>query len=487
MSTTRRPEDEELNENGEAVSPTTPTTTTANNTLPSWGGGTGVAAQAGQLAQNVINMNYEDFTKGTDYASLAKRYSQQGRKAMEDTIGMVAARTGGLASSYATAAGNQAYNDYMTKLEDAARALYDSQRGDAVENYGIAQGMYDRQYSEWQDNRNFGYQQSQDAEKDAREEIKVQLEANANGEISPELLAASGWSEGTIQAYRDLYAEAEGEDVEKVAKEHLTTWIANGGSVTGDDVPDEIKAYIQASGYSEAELAQMAENRGYTTSQKQAQEQVLTQFAAGRYPATTEDAIKIAEETGWDVATVLAYQDYYEKVADEDATKESMAADAQIIQLIGADMSWNEIANEYSDLVEDSNFDAVYWQNKITQHEQNKGFTNEQLIAQDEIQTMIAAGRMPNQTQIAQSGRSADYWAAYKNAMSSSGGLTDPDDVKTWTDMIMGATPDKVGGYFSALDKIDEDLAFSLLESWAKASPKNRGAVFEELIGEPLD
>jgi hypothetical protein len=51
----------------------------------------------------------------------------------------------------------------------------------------------------------------------------------------------------------------------------------------------------------------------------------------------------------------------------------------------------------------------------------------------------------------------------------------------------MGATPDKVGGYFSALDKIDEDLAFSLLESWAKASPENRGAVFEELIGEPLD
>ena len=60
------------------------------------------------LASEIADMNYTDFTKGEDYASLTKRYSQQGKKAMDDTIGKVAARTGGLASSYATAAGNQA-------------------------------------------------------------------------------------------------------------------------------------------------------------------------------------------------------------------------------------------------------------------------------------------------------------------------------------------------------------------------------------------
>lgn len=104
-----------------------------------------------QLAREVVDMNYNDWAKGDDYASLEKRYSEQGRKAMDDTIGKVAARTGGLASSYAAAAGNQAYGDYMSRLEDAARSLYDSQRENAIENYGIATDIYNHQQKEQQE------------------------------------------------------------------------------------------------------------------------------------------------------------------------------------------------------------------------------------------------------------------------------------------------------------------------------------------------
>ena len=108
----------------------------------------GTEANLKKLASEALSMNYDDFTKGTDYASLAKRYSQQGQKAMDDTIGKVAARTGGMASSYATAAGNQAYNDWMGNLEDAARSLYDSQRQEKIDNLGIAKSLYDMSYNE---------------------------------------------------------------------------------------------------------------------------------------------------------------------------------------------------------------------------------------------------------------------------------------------------------------------------------------------------
>lgn len=103
------------------------------------------------LASEIADMDYSKFTEGEDYASLTKRYSQQGKKAMDDTIGKVAARTGGMASSYATAAGNQTYSGYMEKLEDAARAMYDDQRQEKIDNFGIYKSLYDQEYQESRD------------------------------------------------------------------------------------------------------------------------------------------------------------------------------------------------------------------------------------------------------------------------------------------------------------------------------------------------
>ena len=103
------------------------------------------------LATEIADMDYSKFTEGEDYASLAKRYSTQGKKAMDDTIGKVAARTGGLASSYATAAGNQAYNEHMGKLEDVARAMYDDQKQEKMEQFNLQKALYDQDYREAND------------------------------------------------------------------------------------------------------------------------------------------------------------------------------------------------------------------------------------------------------------------------------------------------------------------------------------------------
>ena len=101
-----------------------------------------------KLAEDYVDSNYDSFTKGKDYAALEKRYSDQGRRAMDDTVGQIAARTGGLASSYAVSAGQQAHSEYMGRLEDAARGLYDSQQSEKLSRLGVARDMQEYQRSE---------------------------------------------------------------------------------------------------------------------------------------------------------------------------------------------------------------------------------------------------------------------------------------------------------------------------------------------------
>ena len=81
-----------------------------------------------ELAQQLMDMNYEDWTRGDQYAALAERYGQQGRTSMQDVLGQIASRTGGLASSYATSAAQQSYNDLMSQLEQAAMEMYGAER-----------------------------------------------------------------------------------------------------------------------------------------------------------------------------------------------------------------------------------------------------------------------------------------------------------------------------------------------------------------------
>ena len=147
------------------------------------GSGAGSKSNIERLAEDYVNSNYESFTKGSDYESLAKRYSDQGRKAMDDTVGQVAARTGGLASSYATVAGQQAYGDWMGRLEDAARSLYDSEMAEKANKLGVAQNMYDRDYGEWKDEREFDYGVAQDDIKLGQYEDSV-IDANIAQELS---------------------------------------------------------------------------------------------------------------------------------------------------------------------------------------------------------------------------------------------------------------------------------------------------------------
>ena len=124
--------------------------------------------QVSQLGQDLIDMNYDDWTEGESYESLVKRYQGKGQKAMDDTIGQVAARTGGLASSYAAQAGQQAYGGWMENLENAARSLYDTERQELMDRYNIANDMYQQGVNEQRYIDERDYQRGRDAIADAR-------------------------------------------------------------------------------------------------------------------------------------------------------------------------------------------------------------------------------------------------------------------------------------------------------------------------------
>lgn len=105
--------------------------------------------EADKLLGVANGMNYQDFQNGSEYQDLNTRYTDRGNKAMENTLAQVAARTGGLASSYATMAANNSYNDYMSQLEDAARNLYSQRLNESQQAYQLARNNADDYYSRW--------------------------------------------------------------------------------------------------------------------------------------------------------------------------------------------------------------------------------------------------------------------------------------------------------------------------------------------------
>lgn len=122
------------------------------------------------LIDQILNSNLADWKQGDQYAALRDQYAANGEMGMNDLLGQVSSRTGGLASSYAASVANQEYSDWMSKLEQAAREMYQQDRSDKLNSLGVLSDAYDREYGEygdklnqWNTDRNFAYQQAQDA------------------------------------------------------------------------------------------------------------------------------------------------------------------------------------------------------------------------------------------------------------------------------------------------------------------------------------
>ncbi len=77
-------------------------------------------AQIDDLTKQILGRAAFEYDPEKDptYQQYKDSYTRSGERAMQDTLGQVSARTGGLASSYAGAAAQQTYDGYMAALAD---------------------------------------------------------------------------------------------------------------------------------------------------------------------------------------------------------------------------------------------------------------------------------------------------------------------------------------------------------------------------------
>ena len=97
---------------------------------------------------------------GTDplWDQYKQQYISQGRQAMMDTMGQAAALTGGYANSYAQTAGQQAYGDYLQKLNNRLPELYSMaleryrlEGDELLQQYELAARQEEQEYGIYQD------------------------------------------------------------------------------------------------------------------------------------------------------------------------------------------------------------------------------------------------------------------------------------------------------------------------------------------------
>lgn len=105
-------------------------------------------AQLNSLYDQIVNRKPFRFDLANDplYRQAAEQYTLTGRQAMADTMGRAAALTGGYGNSFAQAAGNQQYQQYLTQLNAMTPEIWDRQykaylnQGDKLlQDYQLAQ------------------------------------------------------------------------------------------------------------------------------------------------------------------------------------------------------------------------------------------------------------------------------------------------------------------------------------------------------------
>ena len=92
------------------------------------------------------------------YQNAKEQYQQLGKQAMVDTIGQATQLTGGYGNSYAQNAGNQMYQQWLTRLNDKIPEFYDlamrryAQEGDELNNqYGLLRDRENEAYGRYRD------------------------------------------------------------------------------------------------------------------------------------------------------------------------------------------------------------------------------------------------------------------------------------------------------------------------------------------------
>ncbi len=224
-----------------------------------------------------------DYKTDPNYQQYEEAYTRNGQRAMQDVLGQAAARTGGLASSYADTAAQQTYDGYMAALADKvpelrqlAYSMYQDEGNNMRNNLAMLQGLEDSDYGQYMDrlgqfntDRSFnygvysddwsrGYQEKDDAYQRALDKAQT---LGAAGDFSA--YQGLGYTDAEIQqlerAYQREQAAANagrygsssggGNDDDAPLGNDLFAEAMAWASKNGGDAEDYVKAYYKQFGY----------------------------------------------------------------------------------------------------------------------------------------------------------------------------------------------------------------------------------------------
>lgn len=221
------------------------------------------------ILDKILNRGEFNYDANADalYQQYKDRYMQQGKTAMQDTMGQAAALTGGYGNSYAQNAGQQAYNSYLQGLNDKLPELYqmalskyqaegdrlNDQAGLLGDKEAQDYGRWQDQNNLWQNDRNFAYGQYQD-ELGRQDQLDAQDKALAQEQVK--YLLSLG-----VKPNDDLLKKA-GYDSQYTDTIWQQNQPASGGTGSrnppyGDLTLEEMMQNAVAAGASDAELSEI--------------------------------------------------------------------------------------------------------------------------------------------------------------------------------------------------------------------------------------
>lgn len=166
--------------------------------------------QINELFNKLLNRESFSYDAETDplYKLYREQYINQGRLAMQDTMGQAAALTGGYGSSYSQAVGQQQYDAYLQKLNGVVPELYRlaySRYQDEGDELKDQYNMYMAKDAQDYDRARINYEQLQSQMNAAADQVKAILEVG--GSPSADLVLRSGLSDEYVQTLKNYYAQ----------------------------------------------------------------------------------------------------------------------------------------------------------------------------------------------------------------------------------------------------------------------------------------
>ena len=235
------------------------------------------------VIDQLTNMDYADWTQSDQYKALADRYGIQGQMSMQDVLGQISSRTGGLASSYATTAAQQQYNEYMSQLEEVARQMYSSDRSDLAENLSVLNSANDTAYNRYLDELgqyNTDYSNAYGAYRDAVGDVKYNQEYTDS---------------------RSDYADSQAATSKADAQNRINAYLAAYGAVKDLDAD-----LVSASGYTQSELNTL--EKYYADQKAQEQAAALKSSSSGSGSKSSSKSSGSGSGSGSSKPTLTAAQ-----------------------------------------------------------------------------------------------------------------------------------------------------------------------------------